>query len=244
MKIGAAIAAGLLMALGHSAGGFGAEPGGPVIVDVPLGKAEAQAATVDQGSPTAEIPPAANEPSSWEFEDPDSAAIGRQDLGYDPLNPPPPPAVPDLHSLREFLDQMTQTSPLGVELREDRSKLKTGETVNGLAIMNVMAGSPAARAGLHPYSGAMHTLLAGMSMAAALVFPPAIIVLSIVDQTHVGETYDLIIGVDGTRVGNLIEFEDRMRGVKPGQIVYLSVIRDGARLQIAVNLPPLANAAN
>ncbi len=68
--------------------------------------------------------------------------------------------------------------------------------------------------------------------------------LSIVDQTHVGETYDLIIGVDGTRVGNLIEFEDQMRRVKSGQIVYLSMIRDGARLQIAVNLPPLANAAN
>ena len=152
--------------------------------------------------------------------------------------------VPDLHSLREFLDQMTQTSPLGVELREDRSELKTGETVNGLAIMNVMAESPAARAGLRSYSGATHTLLAGMSMAAALVFPPAIIVLSIVDQSHFGETYDLIIGVDGRRVGNLIEFEDQMRVAKPGQIVYLSVVRDGARVQIAANLPPLAKVTN
>jgi hypothetical protein len=244
MKIGAAIVAGLLMALGHSAGGFGAEAGRPAIVNVRLNEAEAQAAATDDGSPTAEIPPAANEPSSGGIEEPDSTAIGRQAPGYDPLNPPPPPAVPDLHSLREFLDQMTETSPLGVELREDQSKLKTGERVSGLAIVSVIAGSPAARAGLRPYSGATHAVLEGMSLAAALVFPPAIIALSIVDQTHLGESYDLIIGVDGVRVGNLIEFEDRMRGIKPGNIVYLSVIRDGARVQFAVNLPPLANAAN
>ncbi len=240
MKIGAAIVAGLLMALGHSAGGFGAEAGGPVIVN----EAEAQAAATDDGSPTAEIPPAANEPSSGGIEEQDTSVIGRQAPDYDPLNPPPPPAVPDLHSLREFLDQMTETSSLGVELREDQSKLKTGERVSGLAIVSVIAGSPAARAGLRPYSGATHAVLEGMSVAAALVFPPAIIAFSIIDQTHIGETYDLIIGVDGRRVGNLIEFEDRMRGIKPGNIVYLSVIRDGARLQIAVNLPPLANAAN
>ncbi len=240
MKIGAAIVAGLLMALAPSAGGFGAAAAAPAIVN----EAEAPAAATDDGSQTAEIPPAVNEPSSGGDEEPGSTASGRQAPDYDPLNPPPPPAVPDVHSLREFLDQMTETSPLGVELREEQSKLKTGERVSGLAIVSVIAGSPADRAGLRSYSGATHAVLEGMSMAAALVFPPAIIALSIIDQAHIGESYDLIIGVDGRRVGNLIEFEDQMRVVKPGQIVYLSLIRDGARLQIAVNLPPLTNAAN
>ncbi len=244
MRIGAAIAASLLMALGQIAGGFGVAAGDPVIVDVPPSMGEAQASTIDSGTPTAEIPPAAKDSLSGEQEEPDSTAVGGQVPGYEPLNPQSPAAVPNLHSLREFLDQMSQASPLGVELREDQSKLKSGETVSGLAVMDVIPGSPAARAGLRPYSGTTHAVLAGVSMAAALVFPPAIIALSIVDQSHLGESYDLIIGVDGARVGNLIAFEDRMRGVKPGHIVYLSVIRDGARVQIAVNLPPTANAIN
>ena len=241
MKPSAVIVVALLLALSRGADVLCADDGGPLVVEVP-DPAEAQTNVApEKGSSIAEIPRAEGTPSSEEQSGPDS--LGRQGASYDPLNPPPPPAVPELHSLREFLDQMTETSPLGVELREDRTTLRSGETINGLAVVSIAEGSPAARAGLRPYSGAAHAVLEGATMAASLVFPPAIVALTIIDQTHVGESYDLIIGVDGTRVCDLLQFEDQTRALRPGETVYLNIVRDGARLQIPVNLPPLTQAA-
>jgi len=62
------------------------------------------------------------------------------------------------------------------------------------------------------------------------------------NPVNTGESYDLIIGVDGTRVCDLLQFEDQTRGLRPGETVYLNIVRDGARLQIPVNLPPLTQA--
>jgi S1-C subfamily serine protease len=101
----------------------------------------------------------------------------------------------------------------------------------------VANGSPAAQAGLRAYRRTVRDVLEAASFAAALVFPPAVIAVPLFDQVHIGETYDLIIGVDGARVTNFLDFEDRMRDVQPGEIVYLSIIRDGSRLQVPVNVP-------
>jgi S1-C subfamily serine protease len=51
---------------------------------------------------------------------------------------------------------------------------------------------------------------------------------------QVGESYDMIIGVDGSRVTNFLDFQDRMRDLQPGEIVYLSVVRNGKRLQVTL----------
>jgi S1-C subfamily serine protease len=54
--------------------------------------------------------------------------------------------------------------------------------------------------------------------------------------------YDLIIGVDGSRVTNFLDFYDCMRDVQPGEIVYLNILRNGRRVQMPVrittSLPP------
>ncbi len=76
-----------------------------------------------------------------------------------------------------------------------------------------------------------------VAVAAALVFPPAVIVAPLADQVSIGDTYDLIIGVDGTRVTNFLDFEDRIREVQPGEIVYLNIVRNGTRMQVPVNVP-------
>ncbi|HVA67978.1 MAG TPA: PDZ domain-containing protein, partial [Candidatus Binataceae bacterium] len=62
--------------------------------------------------------------------------------------------------------------------------------------------------------------------------------------TQVGESYDLIIGVDGVRVTDFLDFQDRMRDLKPGEIVYLSVVRDGRRHQFRVAVPIGTNLAS
>ena len=140
-------------------------------------------------------------------------------------------------SLRQYTAEAGVSSPIGVELREDTGKLADGEKIAGLAIITVKAASPAAVAGLHPYSTMTHDVIEGASVAAAFFFPPAILAVTVLDQARLGESFDLIIGVDGKRVSNVIDFDDQMRLAHPGDRVYLSVLRDGARLQIPVDVP-------
>jgi hypothetical protein len=147
--------------------------------------------------------------------------------------------------IQQFInDEDNVISPLGVEVREDQRKLKSGEDATGLLITGVTSGSPAAKAGLHAHTDTARNVLEGAAVAGALVFPPAVLLAPIIANVPLGESYDLIIAVDGWRVMNFIEFQDRLRDLQPGEIVYLSVIRNGSRLQVPVKLPQdLAAAA-
>jgi hypothetical protein len=144
---------------------------------------------------------------------------------------------PHLHSLQEFLSEGSGGTPLGIEIRQARCKLASGQMADGLQIVDVTANSPAAKAGLHSFHRTVSDVLKGVTVAGALFFPPAVILLPIMDQVHVGETSDMIIAVDGTRVTDYIQFAELLRDVRPGEIVYLSIIRGGGRLQVPVHLP-------
>ncbi|HXZ88910.1 MAG TPA: PDZ domain-containing protein [Candidatus Binataceae bacterium] len=144
---------------------------------------------------------------------------------------------PRLHSLQEFMSEGSNSSPLGIEVRQAQAKLASGHIAEGLLIVDVTQNSPAARAGLHPFRRTVSDVLKGVMVAGALFFPPAVILVPVMDQVHIGESSDLIIAVDGARVVDYMQFADRMRDVRPGEIVYLSVVRDGARLQVPVKLP-------
>jgi len=144
---------------------------------------------------------------------------------------------PPIGSLDDFMSEGDITSPLGFEVREDTRRLKNGGEAEGLLIMDVFAGSPAARAGLHPYHRAMRDALETAAIAGAMFFPPAVLLVPVVDQVRLGESYDLIIGVDGSRVTNLLDFQERLRDVQAGEIVYFSIVRNGLRMQIQVPVP-------
>jgi S1-C subfamily serine protease len=124
-----------------------------------------------------------------------------------------------------------------MELTEDRRTLSSGQEADGLLIVAVAKNSPAAEAGLHAYSNTKHDVITGVAMAGAMFFPPAILLIPALDYTAIGQSYDLIIGVDGSRVRNFLDFQDRTRNLQPGETIYLSVVRDGKRLQITVPLP-------
>ncbi|MBV8451250.1 MAG: PDZ domain-containing protein [Deltaproteobacteria bacterium] len=144
---------------------------------------------------------------------------------------------PPLGSLDDFMSEGDITSPLGIEVREDRRRLKSGGEAQGLLIVDVFAGSPAARAGLHPYHRAMRDALETAAIAGAIFCPPVVLLVPVFDQVHVGESYDLIIGVDGSRVTNFLDFQERLRDLQAGEIVYFSIIRNGERMQIPVPVP-------
>jgi hypothetical protein len=199
---------------------------------------------------TAEIPPADNQPdplvtspnqdqtstgnaASSTDSDQDQQQADQQQ-GDDAAQDELPPHV---YSLQDFISQGVDDSPLGIELREDCSKLDTHERVCGLAVLEVRNGSPAAKAGIKRYTALTHDLLDGASVAAALVFPPAIVAVAVIDQSGIGESFDLVIGVDGRRVRHILDFQDLTSNIRPGDTVYLTIVRDGKRMQVPVQIP-------
>ena len=137
---------------------------------------------------------------------------------------------------QQFDNDGELSTPFGMQLREAKRTLKSGEDADGLLITAVATSGPAAAAGLHPYTHGVHDALAGVAIAAAMTpfGMPAILLLPALDIMQVGESYDMIIGVDGSRVTNFLDFQDRMRDLQPGEIIYLSILRDGKRLQVTL----------
>jgi PDZ domain len=209
------------------------------------------AAAHAQGPSTAEIPQAppapapsasAPPPASSTLQDPEdytNPEIANYERAQEGISDPV-----QMQSLRAFMAEGSISSPIGLEMREARRRLVSGEEADGLLVIKVEQGSPAAQAGLHGYHQAMHNALTGAAIAAAMVFPPAILVVPVVIDAQIGESYDMIIGVDGNRVSNFLDFEDRMREVRGGELVYFSIVRDGHRKQITVKVPrDMANLA-
>jgi hypothetical protein len=201
-------------------------------------------------SATVEIPPADKDPEAAEtapaqdqdqnspdaVSAPDSQDQQQTDEGTQADLPP------HVYSLQDFVNQGMDDSPLGIELREDCTKLQTHEKICGLAVLDVRNGSPAEKAGVKRFTALTHDLLDGASVAAALVFPPAIVAVAVIDQSGIGETFDLVIGVDGRRVRHILDFQDLTSSVRPGDTVYLTIVRAGKRVQLPVQIPAGATA--
>lgn len=171
----------------------------------------------------------------------DLDANNPQLLNYE-ANQQMPLNEPQLHSLQEFMNEGVNASPLGVELQEGQRRLN-GREVDGLLVVAVQPNSAAAQAGVQAGHRAAHDVLEGAAVAASLVFPPAVLAVPVIETIQLGENYDMIIGVDGNRVTNFMDFEDRLRDAQPGETVYLNILRSGKRLQVAVKMPA-QNASN
>jgi len=194
--------------------------------------------TDQQGAPVMPSPPVAlpgtggNPPNFDSYDNPDIGSYVSQGT---------PLYSPQIHSLQEFENEGSNTLPLGISVEEGQRKLKSGRVVDGLLVIDVQAGSPAAKAGLCGGHQVAHDVIEGAVVAAAMFFPPAVLAVPVIESVQLGENFDLIIGIDGERVTNFIDFEDRLRDAEPGEVVYLSVVRGGKRLQVPVTVPVLAS---
>jgi len=168
--------------------------------------------------------------------DPQSANDGSEVMRYQEEQSGMPPE--QLKALQEFDSEGELSSPFGMQLREAKRSLKTGEEADGLLITAVTKGSPAAAVGLRPYTHTVHDAIAAAAMVGAVFSGGlSVVVIPAIDYMQVGESYDMIIGVDGSRVTNFLDFQDRMRDLQPGEVVYLSVLRDGKRVQVTLPVP-------
>ena len=148
-----------------------------------------------------------------------------------------PEQAGSIGSLRDFVVEGEESLPMGFQVRESRRKLKTGENAEGLLILKVEKNSAAAKAGCRPTNGRDTMCWRGSRSARRWYFLLRFWRLPVIDYTQVGESYDMIIGIDGSRVSNFVDFEERMRNIQPGELVYFSVVRNGRRIQIPVAVP-------
>jgi hypothetical protein len=187
-------------------------------------------------SPSARSQLAPDDSSVADFEPPPTPDA-LPPVSYHPLRPGTGYG-PEVGTVKDFLmEGIDNASPLGFALQPDRRQLNSGEAASGLIVVSVTPGGPAAKAGLRPYRNRVKKTIEFASIAAAFFFPPTMMLLPIVESSHAGDSYDMIIGIDGFRVCNILDFEDGLRDAQPGQIVYLSVIRDGSRMQLPVTMP-------
>jgi S1-C subfamily serine protease len=124
---------------------------------------------------------------------------------------------------------------MGMEVRSGWGELKVGQRLSGVEILTVSPDGPSAAAGLRSRRATVQTALTIALSAGALFFPPAIVGVMAVQQG--GESHDLIIAVDGQRTRNLEDFMRAIGEAEAGEIVYLTIVSEGRRNQLRVELP-------
>ena len=152
------------------------------------------------------------------------------------------PAEPRLPGVKDYVDtsaEPIEISSLGIMARDGSAKLEDGDMIAGAEVVQISRNSPAAQSlATHEVS---HVLvdgaLLGAGVASAVLFPPALVAVAMVANSHIGMAYDLVVGVDGHRVRNTMELMQSIGQARPGDTLYLVVVRGGRRIQVPVHLP-------
>jgi len=139
---------------------------------------------------------------------------------------------------------------LGITVRYT-TQCYLGMEEHGLEVETVDPNSPAAHAGLQAKTG-MTPIGAAGTTASGMLGPLNMLVLPLLEKGGaLGQGGDLIVAVDDQRVRDQGDLEAAMARLKPGDTMYLTVIRPDGKshktLHIAVKVgaigEPIANAA-
>jgi hypothetical protein len=169
------------------------------------------------GDQTLEIPPTAPSPSqpSAEAPRPPEQAAPEPDLGSDNAPLPADLPAPENNGPRPYL---------GISVLFTVST-RDGQQVSGLEVMEVDAESPASRAGLRSRTP-MTTMGASGATAGELLGPlDAALRPLLAKSGQLGEDGDLIVAIDDHRVASDSDLPDRLSRLHPGDIIYLTVLR-------------------
>ena len=136
-----------------------------------------------------------------------------------------------------------------------RSMCFNGGEEHGLEVLTVDPNSPAAQAGLHARAG-VSAVGAAVTTLSSIIPGGSILANKALESSGaMGQNGDLIVAVDDKRVRDQSDLESAMSRLKPGDTMYLTVIRPNgtdergphATLKIAVRVgavgEPIANAA-
>src|SRR5271156_3954260 len=130
-----------------------------------------------------------------------------------------------------------------------------GGEEHGLEVLTVDPNSPAAQAGLQPRSGVTAGGAAGSTLSSILPGGSSPAPKALGSTGAVGQNGDLIVAVDDQRVRDQSDLENAMNRLKPGDTMYLTVVRaEGSgdhvphqtikiKVQVGEVGEPIANAA-
>jgi hypothetical protein len=132
-------------------------------------------------------------------------------------------------------------SCLGIHVSYTSYCFKGGEE-HGLEVTAIDHNSPAQKAGLKAADSSAHTAIAAAEVASAVIPFAQMITNHMLEKAAMSRRGDLIVAVDDVRVRNEADLYDQLRKLRPGDTVYLTVIRplpggnDHTQLKIAVQV--------
>jgi hypothetical protein len=135
---------------------------------------------------------------------------------------------------------------LGISVFNGRARLASGQELSGLVVTSVD------RLGLGHAGGIQgdHIQMARASaqvgvivvlVGAAAFFPPAILGVPLLVKMPSPRISDVIVAVDAERIRDISELGDYLRNAKAGETLYLTIIRDGRRVQLGIPIPTVAS---
>jgi S1-C subfamily serine protease len=130
----------------------------------------------------------------------------------------------------------SEVTALGISVMDGTAQLKGTGQVKGVRIRSVLPGTAAAIAGLRGERVVVSSVLTAGFLVAGMLFPPAALGAVIVQDASIGESYDLIIAIDGQRTRNVQELRQALVGAASGELVYLVLVRAGRRYNVVVAL--------
>ena len=131
-------------------------------------------------------------------------------------------------------------SCLGIHVSYTSYCFKGGEE-HGLEVTAIDRNSPAEKAGLKATDSGAHTAIAAAEVASAVIPFAQMITNHMLEKADQARRGDLIVAIDDIRVRNEADLYDQMRRLRPGDTMYLTVLRpmpggDHRTMKIAVNV--------
>ena len=162
------------------------------------------------------------------------------DLGSDNAPLPADLPAPENHGPRPYL---------GISVLYTVS-IRDGQQVGGLEVMEVDGDSPASRAGLKARTP-MTTVGASGATAGELLGPlDAALRPLLAKSGQLGQDGDLIVSIDDHRVTSDSDLPDHLAQLHPGDIIYLTVLRQqrggsykAVKIPVTLGSPKRTNAA-
>jgi len=154
-----------------------------------------------------------------------------------PAEPPPEPDsganADDSAAPADNAQTATQPNPLptpvrpylGIAVQTIYTNDRPNGLVNGLEVVSVDQNSPAAIAGLHGRTKMSSVGETGATVG-ALMAPLNLFVMPLLKKTgSLGQGGDLIVAIDDRRVANDFDLESELQSLKPGDVIYLTIVR-------------------
>ncbi|HEY2105644.1 MAG TPA: PDZ domain-containing protein [Candidatus Binataceae bacterium] len=138
---------------------------------------------------------------------------------------------------------------LGVSVHSTAVMQPNGVQQNALEVLSVDQGSPAAAAGIKG-TGEATRLGASSLTASAMLGPAQELLAPLLKKTgQLGRQGDLIVAVDDDRVGSEQELAGELSRLKPGDTVWLTVLRESPKgqpraVKVPIRLAPPHSAAS